>query len=55
MLKDEDFEMIHKAIILARDAAFLNTGDKNHRYVKEWERLRDRVDEERTAAYFERR
>lgn len=47
MLSDKEWDWIERAIILARDTAFMHTGSKDHMSVKRWETLRDRVKEVR--------
>jgi hypothetical protein len=47
MLKFTHDEMfrLRKAVMFARDAAFLNVGDKNHAAVKDWEALARRIED----------
>jgi hypothetical protein len=43
---EDDLNWVHRAIMLTRDVAFLNTHDKNHPTVKRWEELGKRVQEQ---------
>ncbi len=48
-MTEDELGWLYKAVMLARDSAFLNLGDKNALAVKGWEKLRDKI----TAAQVE--
>lgn len=55
MFGDEEWALLERAIVHARDSAFLTTGDKTSEPVKLWERLLKKVRQGRVDEYHERR
>lgn len=42
-LTDRDLALLYRAVLFARDSAFLATGSKSHRTVRTWEELRNKI------------